>query len=249
MSTRWFYSGTVPEFLRSDSQNILGALARENPFDLTDTQRNAWLEEIDILRGVLSGRDSGQVLLEYSIPRLGKRADAVLLLEGMVFVLEFKAGETQFNRADIEQVWDYALDLKNFHEGSRDLVIVPILIATEAPVPSAAPRPAPSHYDDRVLEPICAAGDSLRAVVDQLTGRYAEQRDLTGWAISRYNPTPTIIQAASALYLNHTVEEITRSEAAGESLKRTGDYILEVIRATRERGEKAICFVTGIPGA
>ena len=249
MSTRWFYSGTVPEFLRSDSQNILGALARENPFDLTDTQRNAWLEEIDILRGVLFGRDSGQVLLEYSIPRLGKRADAVLLLEGMVFVLEFKAGETQFNRADIEQVWDYALDLKNFHEGSRDLVIVPILIATEAPVPSAAPRPAPSHYDDRVLEPICAAGDSLRAVVDQLTGRYAEQRDLTGWAISRYNPTPTIIQAASALYLNHTVEEITRSEAAGESLKRTGDYILEVIRATRERGEKAICFVTGIPGA
>ena len=221
MSTRWFYSGTVPEFLSSDSQNILGSLARENPFDLTDTQRNAWLEEIDILRCALAGRDSGQILLEYSIPRLGKRADAVLLLDGIVFVLEFKAGETQFKRPDIEQVWDYALDLKNFHEGSRDLVIVPILIATEAaPCPGKA---APSQYDDRVLEPICTAGDSLRGWLDQLTGRYAEKRDLTGWAISRYNPTPTIIQAASALYLNHSVEEITRSEAAGESLKRTGD--------------------------
>ena len=160
MSTRWFYSGTVPEFLSSDSQNILGSLARENPFDLTDTQRNAWLEEIDILRRALAGRAGGQVLLEYSIPRLGKRADAVVLLDGIVFVLEFKAGETQFKRSDIEQVWDYALDLKNFHEGSRDLVIVPILIATEAPVPSAAALSAPSHYDDRVLEPICAAGDS-----------------------------------------------------------------------------------------
>lgn len=249
MSTRWFYSGTVPEFLSSDSQNILGSLARENPFDLTDTQRNAWLEEIDILRRALAGRDGGQVLLEYSIPRLGKRADAVVLLDGIVFVMEFKAGETQFKRSDIEQVWDYALDLKNFHEGSRDLVIVPILIATEAPVPSAAALSAPSQYNDRVWEPICAASDSLRAVLDRFTGRYAEQRDLSGWAISRYNPTPTIIQAASALYLNHTVEEITRSEAAGESLKRTGDYILEVINTTRQRGEKAICFVTGIPGA
>lgn len=249
MSNRWFYSDTVPNFLSVDAATILGRMARENNFPLIDTQRDSWLEEIDLLKQILARRNTGQVLLEYSIPRLGKRIDAVLLLDGVVFVLEFKVGETQFKRPDIEQVWDYALDLKNFHEGSRDLTIVPILIATEADTPSREELPVPSLYNDRVLEPVCTNSGSLHTWIDKLAGQYAEERDLSGWAISRYNPTPTIIQAASALYLNHTVEEITRSEAAGESLRRTSDFILEVINRSRDRGEKSICFVTGIPGA
>ena len=129
---RFFYHNHIRGFLADTNDAILGELARKNTFDLTEQQRNAWLFEISCLKQILHDESEGQIIFEYSIPRLGKRIDAVLLLHGIVFVLEFKVGAPDYLRQDIEQVWDYALDLKNFHEASRDLTIVPVLIATDA---------------------------------------------------------------------------------------------------------------------
>ena len=91
------------------------------------TQRDAWLRQFEILRDSLSGL-SGAILLEFNIPRMGRRIDAVLLVGPVVFVLEFKIGEAMFDRAAIDQVWDYALDLKNFHKASHAVPIVPLQI-------------------------------------------------------------------------------------------------------------------------
>lgn len=244
---RFFYVDSITNFLAASYNAILGALTAENSFDLVDLQRNAWQFEIQFLKEILGCETEGQILFEYSIPRLGKRIDAVILLQGIVFVLEFKVGAHAYHRQDSEQVWDYALDLKNFHEASRNLIIAPILVATKAPDSSASQ--SFSLYDDQVFEPILCNAGGLSGVIDKITKEYASRVDLSRWAYSRYMPTPTIIQAASSLYLNHSVEEITRSEASGENLQRTSEFVMRVIEHSQTNREKSICFVTGVPGA
>ena len=244
---RFFYQNNITGFLVDSEDTILGALARNNSFDLVDLQRNAWLYEITFLKNLLRNESSGHIIFEYSIPRLGKRIDAILLLHGIVFVLEFKVGAKEYLRQDLEQVWDYALDLKNFHEASRNLTIVPILVATDAD--SASVSKEVSQYDDQVFEPILSNAASLSLIIAQFEEEYSTTNDLSRWVFSRYMPTPTIIQAASSLYLNHSVADITKTEASGENLQRTSEFVMNVIDHTRTNGEKSICFVTGVPGA
>ena len=129
---REYYSDSIANFLSSSPDEILGKLALGNEFALEQTQRNAWVEEINILREVLMAHPRGTVYFEYSIPRMGQRIDAVLLIGSVIFVLEFKIGEKDFTAHAIDQVFDYALDLKNFHETSHERFIAPVLIATEA---------------------------------------------------------------------------------------------------------------------
>ena len=246
MTKRYFYSNSIENFITSSSDEILGIITRESPFDITDLQRNAWCEEIDILKKILHQK-SGEIIFEYSIPRLGKRVDVVLLIDGIVFVLEFKVGSKEFAKQDVEQVWDYALDLKNFHEASHKLIIVPILIATQAKEASVTQQL--SVYSDQVLEPVLTNTDYLLDVLDKISNKYKTDNCLCEWKNSRYMPTPTIIQAASSLYLNHSVEDITRTEASGESLKQTSDFVMQVIEHAYQNKEKSICFVTGVPGA
>ena len=244
---RFFYQNNITGFLANSEDTILGALARNNSFDLVDLQRNAWLYEITFLKNLLRNESSGHIIFEYSIPRLGKRIDAILLLHGIVFVLEFKVGAKEYLRQDLEQVWDYALDLKNFHEASRNLTIVPILVATEAD--SASISKEVSQYDDQVFEPILSNAAALPQIIAQFVDEYAQELDLSRWVFSRYMPTPTIIQAASSLYLNHSVADLTKTEASGENLQRTSEFVMNVIDHTRTNGEKSICLVTGVPGA
>ncbi len=244
---RFFYQNNIANFLATSEDAILGALAKNNTFDLVDLQRNAWLYEITFLKELLNNEKEGQIIFEYSIPRLGKRIDVVLLLHGIVFALEFKVGADEYLRQDVEQVWDYALDLKNFHEASRDLTIVPVLIATNAKKFSACKEV--SQYDDHVFEPILSNAGTLSDIITQFVTKYAQNIDLNHWVFSRYMPTPTIIQAASSLYLNHSVADITKTEASGENLQRTSEFVMNVIDHSRTNGEKSICFVTGVPGA
>lgn len=243
---RYFYSNLIEKFVTSSSEEILGIITKESPFDITDLQRNAWCKEIELLKTVLKDK-SGEIIFEYTIPRLGKRVDVVLLMAGVVFVLEFKVGSQEFLRQDIEQVWDYALDLKNFHEKSHGLTIVPVLIATEAKE-TATILPMCVN-DDYVLEPILGNAHNLNDILNEISDKYKTNNNLLDWKYSRYMPTPTIIQAASSLYLNHSVEEITRTEASGESLQKTSDFVTEIIDYSCKNKEKSICFVTGVPGA
>src|SRR5438128_8825372 len=128
---REYYTDSIANFRSTSPDEILGKLVRGSGFAIEQTQREAWLEEIDILKQVLSNRN-GQLYFEYAIPRMGKRIDVVLLIGPVIFVLEFKVGEREFTSSALDQVCDYALDLKNFHESSRDLFIAPLLIATAA---------------------------------------------------------------------------------------------------------------------
>ena len=246
-----YYQDRVLDFLNRDANTILEKLAKEGGND--PMQMEAWNEEIAVMQSVLRPyqNEITDVLFEYTIPRLAKRVDVVLLLRGMIFVLEFKVGEKVFRQGDVEQVMDYALDLKNFHKESHSRTIVPMLIATKAKDEKQQLRM--SVYDDDVYNPILVGsdglGDLIAKVIDHKKRSEFTTEEIEQWHKSRYEPTPTIIETASALYLNHSVEEITRSDASGESLRRTTGYLLDVIEQSRRERQKSICFVTGVPGA
>lgn len=247
---RYYYSDTINAFLSQSNEFILGVLSGLNEFDLTLEQRGAWLAEIIIMKQVLGElRLNGHIIFEYTIPRLGKRVDVILLINGIVFTIEFKVGSCEFLVNDKEQVWDYALDLKNFHEESRDLVIVPILVATEARTNDCSlGLPIYCIYNDNVYNPLFSNSLTLLPIIRQIIEKEQLNKEIDAheWIISRYSPTPTIIQAASSLYMNHSVEEITKHEADLTSCTNT---ILEIIKTSKENRQKSICFVTGVPGA
>lgn len=250
MNRRYFYGCKIFEFLNDDSQKIIGDLTNGHSFfyaELLRTQILAWQEEIKLLKEILVPyKDRGDIYFEYSIPRMGRRIDVVLLIDGVVFILEFKAFNDTFTKTDIAQVWDYALDLKNFHEGSHNRAIVPILIATEETAYNDTLIP----YNDLVFYPLCVnRGNLAPAINNSLKCSHACSCDVSDWSDSRYSPTPTIIEAASALYNNHSVEEISRSDASAENLTVTCDFISSVIEKAKNEKFKAICFVTGVPGA
>ncbi|MBR4674920.1 MAG: DUF2075 domain-containing protein [Victivallales bacterium] len=243
---RFYYGKTINEFVLENDDAIFGALNRAESFATAKDQKNAWNEEIVLLKTILPSY-SGSVFFEYSIPRLGKRIDVVLLINGIVICIEFKVGADHFERADREQVWDYALDLKNFHEPSRNLYVAPILVATDALDEPFELKTC--NYDDKVYTPLCANAANLKSAIEAIvTATMPSFMEGNAWARGRYSPTPTIIQAASALFAKHNVENITRCDA-GENLKTTTDFIIRIIEHAKTNHEKSICFVTGVPGA
>lgn len=244
---REYYSDTIANFLKTTPNEILGELVKSNDFALEQTQRDAWLEEINILQKTLQPY-KGSIYFEYSIPRMGKRIDVVVITGSTIFVLELKVGENEFPSHAIDQVWDYALDLKNFHETSHEHFIAPVLIATKAKNVPATISTTP--HNDKLLFPIKCNGELLNQVIaDVLRFTEGSAIDPTQWERGRYQPTPTIIEAAMALYSGHSVNEISRSDASAINLSETSDTISEIIRFSKEKSHKSICFVTGVPGA
>jgi len=244
---REYYSDTIFNFLSTDPINILGILTNNSDFAIEQTQRDAWLEEINILKETLS-RFEGSIYFEYAIPRMGRRIDVVVLIGPVIFVLEFKIGENEFKSSALDQVCDYALDLKNFHETSHEQFIAPILIATNAE--AVTPVVATTPQNDKLLYPIPCNTDLLGTVIDSVL-QFSEgiTIDHFQWEGGRYCPTPTIIEAAMALYTGHSVADISRNDASAINLSTTSDTISEIIRYSKEHSYKSICFVTGVPGA
>lgn len=245
-SSRAWYSAPIEEFLRTGTTEILGALAANGDFALLTTQRDTWIAQIDFLKRDLVGFD-GSIFFEFNIPRMGRRIDVVLIIGSMVFALEFKVGERTFDRAALDQVWDYALDLKNFHQASHGVSILPILIATEA----AQSSELQLHVDaDHVYRPVSIAPHDLRKLIEAaLLTAERKTFDPKEWARAPYHPTPTIIEAARSLYAQHSVEAIARYDAGAKNLRVTSRRVDELVDEARATQRKIICFVTGVPGA
>ena len=244
---RAYYADTIKNFLQAEENSILGELAKHHEFALEELQRNAWLSQIQILKQLFSGStEEAFILFEYAIPRMGKRVDVILLFKEAVFVLEFKVGESYYSSYAIDQALDYALDLKNFHEQSHDKNIIPFVVATEAPVVRNTFNP----YDDLVFCPLRANKTNLISVLDVAASCCSgKEIDFTEWQNSVYKPTPTIIEAAQALYKGHNVKEISRSDSGAINLSKTSEAIDKIIEQSKEHGQKSICFITGVPGS
>lgn len=243
---RAYYSDTLTDFLVKSNIEIFGEICSNDQFSAEDLQKNTWKMEIDILKEQLIQFKDGHIILEYTIPRIGNRIDGVFIYRGIVFLLEFKVGSRTYVSHDIEQVVDYALDLNSFHKESRDKLLVPILICTEA----SKRKVVTSLLKENIFSPICCNKYNIADCIDEVVKNYRKSDfSASDWINSIYMPTPTIIEAAQALYYGHSVEDISRNDASAINLTRTTKAISDIIDFTKYNNRKSICFVTGVPGA
>lgn len=244
---RQYYSDSISAFLRSSPDEILGQLTRNSEFAVEQAQTGAWLEQITILKQILA-QHQGSIYFEYSIPRMGRRIDTVLLIGPVIFVLEFKVGEDEYPAHAIDQVWDYALDLKNFHDTSHTQFIAPVLISTKALPGVQAVVATPQN--DKLLLPLRTNAKGLGDIIKNVL-KFADGADIDrdAWEKGRYCPTPTIIEAAMALYAGHNVTDISRNDAEAINLTKSSEAISKIISDSKKNRRKSICFLTGVPGA
>lgn len=247
---RYFYSATITDFFSKSVDEIVGALTQADTHDINKETSNSWVEEINTIKQSFSDyADRGSLYFEYNIPRMGRRADVIALIDDIVLILEYKTAEQRFTRDALTQVWDYALDLKNFQEGSLDRIMVPILVA-----PKEKDRHCKfelKHFEDNVYEPLLTNANRLKECIDHILqsipheSSFSVEKD-NKWAKSGYEPTPTIIEAAVALYEENTVEDITKH---GGDIDKASEELRNIIDYCRDNNRKAICFITGVPGA
>ena len=244
---REYFSASISEFKNKETNEILGELVHNNEFPLEQTQRDAWEEEIRILKKALIDYD-GSIYFEFSIPRMGKRIDVLLIIKSVIFVLEFKVGEKEFQSYAIDQVWDYALDLQNFHETSHQQFIAPILIATKSIISNY--YISTTIQNSKILLPIKSNCELLCEIINEAL-LFCEGNDIEipKWEQGKYQPTPTIVEAAMALYNGHSVLEISRNDAGAKNIQLTSTALSQIISVSKEKQKKSICFVTGVPGA
>ncbi|WP_025730635.1 DUF2075 domain-containing protein [Atopobacter phocae] len=241
-----YYDNKISNFLKDDSNKIQGIINNRNQlFDAGIKTQKSWQIEINILKNQLREFE-GDIIFEYTIPRIGNRIDVVVIIHGILFLLEYKTNDKQHRKSTDDQVMDYALDLKNFHKESRDRYIVPISVATDAPY---------FNYeiaicDDKIFRVIRANKDSIKEIIESILKEFSDTEiDAKQWINSEYFPTPTIIESARYMYANHDVKDISRSDASAENLTHTTNSINKIIENCRKFNEKAICFITGVPGA
>lgn len=246
MSNKAYYHAPVSQFLTTTSEDIRGKISNLHTQAIEFNQTRAWVGQVENLQSQLVDFDDGYICFELLIPRMGKRADVVLLYKGIVFVLEYKVNESKYSAADKRQTLGYAMDLKHFHSASHDLVIIPILVATNA-------RKAEveiTKHESGVTDVICSNGDNLEEIfLESICSFNEEYLNPTDWLNAPYRPTPTIVEAAKALYAKHDVKDISRSDAGAINLAETSAQIQEIITNSRLNKQKSICFVTGVPGA
>ena len=243
---RSYYSARIREFLDEKPETLLGKLMVSDEFSTTDLQKNAWRKEIDILQDQLRSVENGDIAFEYTIPRMGHRIDVVCIIHGLIFLLEFKVGDSEYRKSTADQIMDYALDLKYFHELSADRYIIPISIPTEAP----SVCNEVSFMEDKISNVLKCTKDNIGLTINSVLSSVQDQDlSIADWINSRYAPTPTIIEAAQAMYRNHSVKDISRNDAGAHNLTATTETINQIIDDCKRNHKKAICFVTGVPGA
>lgn len=243
---RSYYASTISTFIAQSDTEILRELLDNDEFKTEDTQKSAWKHEISILKEQLARYSDGSIIFEYTIPRIGKRIDIVLILRGIIFLIEFKDNSDDNRKSTQDQVMDYALDLKYFHQESQNRILIPISCETES---EDIPNKVLLMSDSIAKVMLCNKNNICNAIASVLSQYNDKPINHEEWINSRYSPTPTIIEAAKAMYRNHTVEDISKHEADGQNLGATTDSINKIIDSCKQNHRKAICFITGVPGA
>lgn len=257
-----YYRATVAQFLQTSDREVSGILATKYAADGFQTQytaqTTAWDSFLAVLRteliDVVAHHPDGAtwgVLIEFPLYRLRKRIDAVILAPGLAYVVEIKTGATSFVAADCRQAEEYAQDLRDFHAASDGLPLQPVLWC-----PRAAPEILPSTAAVSTAGGVRAfvriggaglAGLLLSGVANSTNEPRLEEAQIARWDASPYQPIPSVIEAATALFASQNVREITRSDA--QNLGATTNAVLAIIDAAKRDSQKILVFITGVPGA
>lgn len=212
--------------------------------DATAQQKAAWAAELEILE-----REGAHVLtlhppaasdgaiLEYKLPReAGRRPDVLVLQNGRLVVVEFKESG-RLRRSDIDQVAAYARDLAQYHDACEGLSVVPLLVLCGAGAPLRL-------VDDVRVVP---ASGLAAALVELGRGAKGTPVALDTFLRGEYAPLPSLVAAARLLFENLPLPFVRRAASAG--VHRAVESVLALARAARERRERILVLLTGVPGA
>ncbi|HEX4793210.1 MAG TPA: DUF2075 domain-containing protein [Humisphaera sp.] len=252
---------TLDALVTASVDEVLGRLAQHNAelgfSSFWADSVDAWRIQLDVIqrafRQLICGRINTapwHVLLEYTIPLRNQRPDVVILTDSVIFVVEFKVGATTHESAAVWQAHSYALDLRDFHPGCRDKLIVPILVATNAAGETFSQKTLDPSLLPASLPVLLANPTTLGSYLCQFSAAPNNDGGTVNpaeWESAVYSPTPTIIEAAQALFSKHSVREI--SHAFSDTLETTSAALINAIAQSRAESCRKICFVTGIPGS
>jgi len=246
------YGAQIADFLSAPVETVLGALTTHAALRFRGNQpeqARAWRDQIVLLQRELAnlpGVQNWGLLLEYPLSRLGRRPDAVILTPGVIIVVEFKMGAETHGQEYATQAQDYALCVRDFHSAARGNAIVPIVCAERAPYVTNS-RPA---VTDSVADVILTNGTNLHGALRSANSLALDGTRQLSWRefdAGGYNPTPTIVDAARAIYAGHSVAEIGRTDADGRALGRTAERLRYWALTARDRKEHIVCLVSGTP--
>jgi hypothetical protein len=171
----------------------------------------------------------------------------VLLADGVIAVIETKTGIAP--NAASRQVEDYALNLACFHECSREAIIVPLVVSDA----KTWKRVAPTSFDKLIkachFTSTSELGHTLEHIYLTFWGPSDNPVNGNEWDEGRFSPIPPIVEAAVALYSDMNVFEIGHACTAQVDLDKTTQKLVSEVLEARQKRQKAICFVTGVPGA
>lgn len=252
-----YYRGPLLEFVQLSPSAVVGQLALANAqarFPLSPESIEAWraqlppmLEAARYLIAKASSACSWEMLLEYPIPRVGKRIDAVLLADNVIIVIETKTGNAP-NSAS-RQVEDYALNLACFHESSKNGTIVPLVVSDA----KTWKKVSPTEFDTLIkpchFTSTSELGNTLERIHTLFGHSSSKQINGKDWDAGRFSPIPPIIDAAVALYSDMNVFEIGHACTAQADLNKATQRLVSEVIAAKHNSQKVICFVTGVPGA
>lgn len=238
------YERSIEDFLKDDENYIIGKIIEGYKHELNDLQEMAWRSQINILKNQLTEFKDGDILFEYKIPRMGAEIDNILLIDGIIFIIEFKVGESEYNPF-IEQIENYRQLLNHYHFESREKLIVPILISTEAKSEDLNI----GMDENDMLNILKSNGQNLSCIISKICDEFKTDYDLSNWSKSKYAPTPSILESALKLYETHEVKDIQTYNSNDLFLNETQEKIDEIISDSKRNNQKSIIFLTGVPGA
>lgn len=255
---RAWHSGTLDSLRQLPTEEIVGHLATaaaDRRLAATPETTRAWRATVDLLNALARFLDTvdpalirWSFFLEFEVPRRSRRIDVVLLADDIVFLIECKVGADQFERSAIWQAEQYALDMRDFHEGCRNRVVVPILVATGSVTRdhSASVRERAPAYETKSVD-AATLPSLIYEIWREIHNPDIRPIDPARWEQSDYRPTPSIVQAACLLYEEHDARDINLAGAS--NLDMTVNAILELVRTCRQQRRRGIAFVTGAPGS
>ena len=236
---RCCYVDTIANFNKENERDFINKVKstflEEHLVDLSDSQINAWADSFRVMQN-LNLNPNLNIIFEYVLPyESGRRPDIILLSNDHVVILEFKM-KNEVKYEDIDQVKAYARDIREYHYESRDKEVIPLLVLTRT-----------TRLHEEINNITCISGDNLQDVLDNIFTDEITDFDANYWIAFKYEPLPTIVEAARTFMKNEHLPNIRRVNSAGipqaiENLKDLTEY-------ARDNQKHIIALVTGVPGA
>lgn len=244
MARKYCYADSIENFLGIEKaaweEKMKSAFEEVIDLPLGKSQIGAWADCYDVLQKELVGDLSEfSIVFEYVLPyENGRRPDVLLVSNEAVIILEFKR-KSVVHVEDLDQAADYGRDIREYHFESRDKTVVPMLVLTWADNISYIDKDVRICSSDKLMENLNAVISSIGSITFC---------DIDKWIDSKYEPLPTVVEAARRFWNSEELPNIKQVHA-GTNLDEAIACLKSVTEEAESNRKNVLALVTGVPGA